>query len=166
MIRWFAINGIAANFLMLGILVAGVFTAFYRVPLEVTPALTWETVRIEMPYLGATAKDVERVVLIPIEESLEDVTGIKSLNSSGYRGRARLSVEAERGTADVIQGMRDYFGGSDTSARQAFEAARRAIIRCGATGYDLPIEKYEQWREIEMTLNPERMRIKRRDFSD
>lgn len=51
-------------------------------------------------------------------------------------------------------------GGDDTSARQAFEAARRAIIRCGADGYDLPADKYGQWREIEMTFNPERMRIR------
>jgi len=56
--------------------------------------------------------------------------------------------------------MLDYFDGSDSAARQAFEAARRAIIRCGANGYDLPVDKYEQWREIEMTFNPERMRIK------
>ena len=32
MIRWFANNGIAANFLMLGILVAGVYTAIYQGP--------------------------------------------------------------------------------------------------------------------------------------
>ncbi|MEM1236115.1 MAG: energy transducer TonB [Pseudomonadota bacterium] len=51
-------------------------------------------------------------------------------------------------------------GGSSDAARQAFEAARRAIIRCGASGFDLPREKYDQWEEIEMTFNPEQMRIK------
>ena len=51
-------------------------------------------------------------------------------------------------------------GGSGDAAKQAFEAARRAIIRCGASGFDLPAEKYDQWRDIEMTFNPERMRIK------
>jgi hypothetical protein len=51
-------------------------------------------------------------------------------------------------------------GGSDGAARQAFEAARRAIIRCGAKGYNLPAEKFGQWQTIEMTFNPERMRIK------
>ena len=45
------------------------------------------------------------------------------------------------------------------TARQ-IEAARRAIIRCGADGYKLPPEKYDQWRDIEMTFNPEKMRIK------
>ncbi|MEX0350445.1 MAG: energy transducer TonB [Paracoccaceae bacterium] len=56
--------------------------------------------------------------------------------------------------------MLDSSGGSQAAARQAFEAARRAIIRCGARGFNLPTEKFSQWRDIEMTFNPERMRIK------
>ncbi len=43
---------------------------------------------------------------------------------------------------------------------QAYETARRAIIRCGANGFNLPIEKFEHWREIEISFNPERMRIR------
>ncbi|WP_227270495.1 energy transducer TonB [Roseobacter weihaiensis] len=56
--------------------------------------------------------------------------------------------------------MASSSGGSEVAARQAFEAARRAIIRCGARGFELPVEKYSQWQEIEMTFNPERMRVK------
>jgi hypothetical protein len=52
------------------------------------------------------------------------------------------------------------FGGSDEAARQAFEAAKRAIIRCGARGFPLPVEKYSQWRDIEMTFNPEGMQFR------
>jgi hypothetical protein len=51
-------------------------------------------------------------------------------------------------------------GGTQASAQQAYEAARRAIIRCGAKGFDLPVEKYSQWQTVEMTFNPERMRVK------
>lgn len=39
MIRWFANNGIAANFLMLAILAGGIYMAVFRTPLEITPAL-------------------------------------------------------------------------------------------------------------------------------
>ena len=97
MIRWFTNNGIAANFLMIGILLAGFYTAFYRIPLEVTPALSWETVMIDMPYRGATAKDVERAILIPVEESLEGVQGIEHLHADGSRGRARFYLQAKQG---------------------------------------------------------------------
>jgi hypothetical protein len=51
-------------------------------------------------------------------------------------------------------------GGSDGAAKQAFEAARRAIIRCGARGFPLPVEKFSQWRDIEMTFNPEGMQFR------
>lgn len=51
-------------------------------------------------------------------------------------------------------------GGSAGAAQQAFEAARRAIIRCGARGFPLPVEKYSQWRDIEMTFNPEGMQFR------
>ena len=68
---------------------------------------------------------------------------------------------AQDGIPDVASiEMIAFEGGTEASARQAYEAARRAIIRCGAKGFQLPPEKYEQWRNIEMEFNPERMRIK------
>lgn len=51
-------------------------------------------------------------------------------------------------------------GGDDTAVQQAYEAGRRAIIRCAKDGYDLPSEKYAQWKEIEIVFNPEKMRMK------
>lgn len=56
--------------------------------------------------------------------------------------------------------MLDSSGGSAGAVKQAYEAARRAILRCGAKGYDLPADKYEHWQDVEITFNPERMRIK------
>ncbi len=43
---------------------------------------------------------------------------------------------------------------SEEAARSAFEAARRAIVRCQGAGFPLPPEKYEQWRDVLMTFNP------------
>ncbi|MCB2128833.1 MAG: hypothetical protein KDE03_07080 [Rhodobacteraceae bacterium] len=51
-------------------------------------------------------------------------------------------------------------GGNDASVRQAFEAGRRAIIRCGQNGFPLPPEKYDQWQDVEIVFNPEKMRMK------
>ena len=44
-------------------------------------------------------------------------------------------------------------GGSGVAVDKAYEAARRAIIRCGASGYNLPLDKYDQWREVEVSFN-------------
>ncbi|MHC4628983.1 MAG: efflux RND transporter permease subunit, partial [Planctomycetota bacterium] len=82
---------------MIGILLAGLYTAFFRIPLEVIPAIDHRVVYISMPYRGATAKDVEKAILIPVEEALEGVDGIKMVNADGYRGRARFWIEAKDG---------------------------------------------------------------------
>ncbi|WP_154444446.1 hypothetical protein [Halovulum marinum] len=41
--------------------------------------------------------------------------------------------------------------------RVAFEAARRALLRCQAGGYQLPREKYAQWKNLEVAFDPEGM---------
>ncbi len=51
-------------------------------------------------------------------------------------------------------------GGTSGSQSIAFQAARRAILRCGASGYDLPADKYDQWREVEITFDPSGMRLR------
>lgn len=45
-------------------------------------------------------------------------------------------------------------GGSDSAANTAFHAARRAILRCQKDGYRLPVEKYKEWRNVEITFDP------------
>ena len=49
-------------------------------------------------------------------------------------------------------------GGSETAANQAFQAARRAIIRCGVNGFMLPVGKYEHWHHLRLTFDPNQMR--------
>ena len=51
-------------------------------------------------------------------------------------------------------------GGSASAADTAFQAARRAIMRCQNDGYQLPQDKYDQWKTIEMTFNPDDMRLR------
>jgi hypothetical protein len=62
----------------------------------------------------------------------------------------------EQGSIRVVSAS----GGTETAVQQAFEAARRAIIRCEGDGYGLPPEKYDAWRDIEITFNPEGMRLR------
>ncbi|MCC5990991.1 MAG: cell envelope biogenesis protein TolA [Rhodobacteraceae bacterium] len=66
------------------------------------------------------------------------------------------SAMPEAGTIRVIEAS----GGSEAAVSQAFEAARRAIIRCAGDGYGLPPEQYDAWRDIEITFNPEGMRLR------
>lgn len=62
----------------------------------------------------------------------------------------------EAGTIQLIE----FSGGSEAAALQAYEAARRAIIRCGSNGYGLPEESYGRWQQVELVFNPEGMRLR------
>ena len=105
--------------------------------------------------MSAGEKDALRV-------AVSGCWNVGSLSSEALGTTVIVSVAMSQDARPSIPSIRmlSFSGGSEAAAGQAFEAARRAIIRCGARGYDLPPEKYDHWRDIEMTFNPERMRIK------
>ncbi|VVT11129.1 Energy transducer TonB [Roseovarius sp. EC-HK134] len=107
------------------------------------------------PPLTSGEKDALRV-------AVQQCWNVGSLSTEALGTTVVVSVRmGEDGRPDNGSIRMDSFsGGGDAAARQAFEAARRAIIRCGANGFNLPPAKYDQWRDIEMTFNPESMRIK------
>lgn len=84
------------------------------------------------------------------------------LSDAAKRVKVTLVFDLARdGTpvADSITLLGDS-GTTPPARQQAFQAARRAILRCGAGGFDLPQQTYEQWRRVEMTFDPADMRSK------
>ncbi|MEW4562765.1 efflux RND transporter permease subunit [Bremerella sp. JC770] len=159
MIRWFATNGIAANFMMLAILIGGIYTAFYKIPLEVSPERSMESVSIQMTYRGGTAKDVEQAILVPIEEALEGVEGIRDILSFGRQGSGRVWVEAEPGT-DLRALLEDVTQRIDTITTFPQETERPQIsipdssnwwevLSIAVTGHLTPHELREVARSVQ-----------------
>ena len=107
------------------------------------------------PPLSAGERDALRV-------SVSNCWNVGSLSTAALSTTVVVGVDMAEDGRPVSGSIRmlDFSGGPESAARQAFEAARRAIIRCGARGFPLPREKYDHWREIEMTFNPENMRIR------
>jgi len=57
--------------------------------------------------------------------------------------------------------MISFSGGNQASADIAYRMTRSAVTRCaGSAGYDLPSDNYDIWREIELTVDPRRMRTR------
>jgi hypothetical protein len=74
-------------------------------------------------------------------------------------GDLKITVAAELGSdGAIIAGsvrMIEPARSPDPRFDAAYGAARRALIRCSP--YELPREKYAQWRNIEVVFNPEGM---------
>lgn len=92
MIDWFARNTVAANLLMIILLVGGAFIAM-TIKKESQPKIETNFVTVSMPFLGASPEDVEEGILIKIEEAIQDVEGIKELQSTARRGSGTVRVE-------------------------------------------------------------------------
>lgn len=51
-------------------------------------------------------------------------------------------------------------GGTDNLAQTAFQTARRAVMICGARGFNLPADKYDHWKQVVLTFDPATMRLR------
>jgi multidrug efflux pump subunit AcrB len=89
---WFTKNPVAANLLMVVILVAGVFTLM-SIRIEGFPALPPSSVTITTVYPGASAEQVDRGVSRKIEKALEGMPGIKKVSSFSEQGASSVWVQ-------------------------------------------------------------------------
>ena len=95
-IAWFARNPVAANLMMIFIMVSGLI-ATTTVKEEVFPEVELDRISIQVPYLGAAPEEVEEGVVIRIEEAIQGVDGIKEIQSTASEGNASVMVELELG---------------------------------------------------------------------
>ena len=91
-IAWFAHNSVAANLMMAFILIAGVFS-YQNLNKKMFPEFNTNSIQIVVPHLGAAPEEVEQSVILKIEESLEDIEGIKRLTSNANEGMGRVTIE-------------------------------------------------------------------------
>tara|TARA_B100000519_G_scaffold108108_1_gene93653 strand:- start:7471 stop:10635 length:3165 start_codon:yes stop_codon:yes gene_type:complete len=93
-IAWFAQNPIAANLLMLCIIIAGVLSAS-ELRKEAFPSMEPRFVTVSMTYDSGDAKQAEEGIAIKIENALESVPGIKRMTSTSTASGSSVQVEKE-----------------------------------------------------------------------
>lgn len=92
LIDWFTRNSVAANLLMVVILLWGI-ASLGKIIVEAHPARQMDVVSVTMAYRGATPAEVEESIVIRIEEVLQDLEGIKSISSEAREGSATVNIE-------------------------------------------------------------------------
>ncbi|MFP4040017.1 MAG: efflux RND transporter permease subunit [Desulfosudaceae bacterium] len=95
-IAWFAENHVAANLLMLFILIAGVVTAA-GIKLEIFPETELDKISITVAYPGASPSEVEDGVVRRLEENVAGLEGIKRIDSVSREGIGRVTIEVMKG---------------------------------------------------------------------
>ena len=92
-IRWMAGNSVAANLMMLFLLVGGLIWGT-QIKQEIFPEFTLDQVVVSVIYPGASPEEVAEGIVLPIEEAIQNVDGIKEIVSIANEGSGTVRVEA------------------------------------------------------------------------
>ncbi len=125
-IGWFAHNTVAANLLMVIVLVAG-FAGLASVKQEIFPEFTLDVVTVGVPYPGASPTDVEQGIVLAVEEAVRGIDGVKRVTSTAQEGGAAVSVELILGT-DGNKALQDIKAAVDRVTSFPEEAEKANVV--------------------------------------
>lgn len=95
-IAWFTRNKVAANLLMLIIIVAGIVSIF-AVRKQTFPTIELNNIMVRVAYPGAAPQEVEQGVIIRIEDAIDDVQGIEQIQSTANESMGTVNIEVASG---------------------------------------------------------------------
>ncbi|MFA0549366.1 efflux RND transporter permease subunit [Vibrio lentus] len=97
MTKWFINNPVAANLLMMAIVISGVL-AFGQLRVESFPQIAPSSISITVTYPGGTAQQIDESVTQRIEESISGIAGIKQITSQSSAGISQVMVRKTSST--------------------------------------------------------------------
>jgi len=95
-IAWMASNSVAANLLMVVLLIGGIVFAL-QIKQEVFPEFSLDTVSVSVSYPGASPEEVEQGIVLAVEEAVQGLDGVKEVTSSAKEGGGSILIEALEG---------------------------------------------------------------------
>jgi len=93
-ISWFARNSVAANLLMICILVGGLLTIL-TINKKLMPDIKLNIISVSVAYPGAAPQEIEEGINIKIEEAIKEVEGIEKITTVASEGVGRVTINVE-----------------------------------------------------------------------
>ena len=91
LIAWWAQNRVAANLMMIAIVVMGII-GFNKLEREVFPTISANGITVNVVWQGASPSDVEEQLVTRIEDAVAGLDGIDFIESSAREGRGSVSI--------------------------------------------------------------------------
>ena len=89
-------NRVASNLLMI-LCLAGGFFIFTQTTQEVFPAFDLDTVSVSISYPGASPEEVEKSIVLALEDAINEIDGIGEVSSVASEGGANVRIEVLKG---------------------------------------------------------------------
>ncbi len=103
-IHWWAQNKVAANLLMIAILIGGI-VGYVRIERELDPYVEFPGAQVSVLWLGASPQDIEDQIVMRMEEAVSRVKGIDKMWSVASESVGTLIVigDQDLNSADFLQ---------------------------------------------------------------
>ncbi len=107
----FAEHKVAANLLMLIMLIAGMY-GLAKLNRQFFPNFATDFISVRVVWPGASAEDVEKSIVRPLEQELRNLDNVKEMNSTSQRGAASIVMEYEEGSdmGLALNQVKEYVG--------------------------------------------------------
>lgn len=128
-IYWFASNSVAANLLMVCLLVGGLYTAM-NLKKEMFPSTTINQVQITMIYPGAAPDEVEKGICVKLEDAVTGLEGIDKTTCVANEGYARTNIEisSDYDVKNVMAEIKNRVDGINSFPEQAEKPIINEIV--------------------------------------
>ena len=97
-VHMFAKHRVAANLLMVTMIIAGAI-GVDRLRTQFFPTFELDIIMVSVAWSGATAEDVQEGLTIPIENAVEELAFIESIDATSQFGSASFRIELVEGTS-------------------------------------------------------------------
>ncbi len=157
LLAWFAGNAVAANILMLALVLSG-FYMITTMRTEVFPEIDPRTVTVSVAYSGANPQEVESGINVRVESALSGVSGIQRVTSSAAEGQGTITAELTS-FADPDQVLVDVRDAVDAITDFPPEGAEDATVEKSTLEPQLmTLALYGAAGEVQLRQTAERLR--------
>lgn len=94
LIAFFVKRGVLVNLTSIILLTGGIYAAM-NMQREAFPSINFDIIAVSGAYPGAAPREVERLMLAPIEQELKGVDGINVIRSTAYSGTMQITIEVD-----------------------------------------------------------------------
>ncbi len=134
-VGWFVEHRVAPNLLMLVLILGGLYMTS-RITQEVFPDFQRDAIEVSVSYPGATPEQIEEGVVLPIEEAVTGLQGVKDITARAGEGGGRVMLELidgydlQRAYQDVTRAvdMIDTFPDDAEDPQIEFSGWRRDVL--------------------------------------
>ena len=88
-------RGLVVNLVSVFLLCLGLVVAVSFIQIEAFPNVNLDLIQVDTVYPGASPKEVEQLIITPIEQELRALNGIDTMVSMSFPGSGRITMEVD-----------------------------------------------------------------------